>query len=216
MRTAGTTALCDVATFRVYLPSSRFHAAHQRAPLADKIIEGWGTKAGGLLDNDRADETIFRELQTDDAEAVLALLTSMTRTDYFHRFFTADPIDMRSTVDFIVHSDDGSGAIGAFDRGRLIGVANYSALESTRMAEIALVVDHHHQHHGIGTELLDRLAQLATTHGIEEFIAEVLAENSSALQLVFDTKWPVSAHRSGEVVRFGINLVNRTNPRRSV
>jgi GNAT superfamily N-acetyltransferase len=146
-------------------------------------------------------------LRASDAEALIALHASMTREDHFRRFFTADPIDLRQLAHDIAGNDARRGAIGAFHGTSLIGIANYVVLGAGPIAEFALVVDHAYQDHGVGTELMERLARLAVAHGINEFVADVLSENSPALEILFDCRWPITARRSDGVMRFDIALV---------
>jgi Acetyltransferase (GNAT) family len=82
-------------------------------------------------------------------------------------------------------------AIGAFDAGRLIGVANYVvAKDDPHAAEVAIAVAHDDHRAGVGTALFKQLGQIAASHGIRCFTADVLAENNLMRQVVRDIGWP--------------------------
>jgi acetyl coenzyme A synthetase (ADP forming)-like protein len=63
--------------------------------------------------------------------------------------------------------------------GRIVAVAHfYRHLERPELAEAAFTVEDALQGQGIGTRLLERLAEIARARGIKTFEADVLAENS--------------------------------------
>lgn len=55
-------------------------------------------------------------------------------------------------------------------------MAHYEVLDDPAEAEVALVVNHTIQAHGVGTLLLEHLVSLARERGVRRFAAEVLAE----------------------------------------
>ena len=63
----------------------------------------------------------------------------------------------------------------------MVAVANYVRLRDPSLAEAAFAVADEHQKRGIGTRLLERLADRAGRVGIERFVAEVLPENRNML-----------------------------------
>ena len=64
---------------------------------------------------------------------------------------------------------------------RVVAVANYVRLRDPKQAEAAFAVADEHQGRGIGTRLLEQLAERAAQVGIERFVAEVLADNRAML-----------------------------------
>ena len=64
---------------------------------------------------------------------------------------------------------------------RVVALANYARLRDRRAAEVAFTVEDAYQGRGIGTRLLEQLAERAGAVGIEEFVAEVLSENRHML-----------------------------------
>ena len=60
-------------------------------------------------------------------------------------------------------------------------MANYIRLRDPTVAEAAFAVADAYQRRGIGTRLVEQLAQRAAAAGIERFLAEVLADNRDML-----------------------------------
>ena len=69
------------------------------------------------------------------------------------------------------------------------GIAAFEQL-TRDTAEVALLVADDHHEHGIGTHLMEHLAQAARNNGIHRFQADVLGENDLALRMVRDLGWP--------------------------
>ena len=149
---------------------------------------------------------VFRELRPTDRAAVLALHADPAGTDGYFRFFGPPPKNLDRVVRSIASNDRTHCAVGAFIDDHLIGVANFVVLDNDVSAEIAMVVAAGEQHHGIGTDLLYRLAALARARGLDRFIAEVVPTNSKAMRLIIDSDLPISAHRSDGAIQIAFHL----------
>ena len=134
----------------------------------------------------------LRRLDADDAEAVVALHQSLSDHDRYLRFFTLHPVQLDELVGKLTEPDIGQYALGAFDADRLIGVANYAVSGDPTVADIAIVVAHEDHLRGVGTALLRRLAEIAGTHGIRRFVADILADNRLMIKVMSDLGWPSS------------------------
>ena len=64
---------------------------------------------------------------------------------------------------------------------RIVALANYVRLRDPTAAEGAFAVADAYQQRGIGTRLVEQLALRASHHGIERFVAEVVADNRKML-----------------------------------
>ncbi|HXX82280.1 MAG TPA: GNAT family N-acetyltransferase [Thermodesulfovibrionales bacterium] len=73
--------------------------------------------------------------------------------------------------------------IGEGDEERIVAVGRWFLGQDTRTAEIAFVVEDNIQVRGIGTALLEQLADAALAHKIRKFIAHVLPENTRMLEV---------------------------------
>lgn len=83
---------------------------------------------------------------------------------------------------------DGEEHVGVVARlgAAIVGVATYDHIAGTRDAEFSFLVEDAHQGKGLGTGLLRELANMARAHGIERFVANILAENQHALHAIHD------------------------------
>lgn len=148
----------------------------------------------------------LRRLCADDAEAVLELHQNLTDRDRLYRFFTLHPAHLNELVSQLTDQGDKQTAIGAFEGGRLIGVANYVVSDDPSVADVAIVVAHEDHLHGVGTALLKHLAHLARSQGIQRFLADVMAENYLMLQVLSYFGWPHRRLDSGSVLHLEIEL----------
>jgi acyl-CoA hydrolase/GNAT superfamily N-acetyltransferase len=69
------------------------------------------------------------------------------------------------------------------ERDVIVGVGQYSIIQTTHTAEVGFAVRDDYQNKGIGKELLSYLTYLAKRQGLLGFYAEVLAENRAMLHL---------------------------------
>lgn len=148
----------------------------------------------------------LRHLSGDDVEAVVALHRHLTDHDRYCRFFTLNPVHLDRLVSRLIEQGNGQCALGAFDGGRLIGVANYTVSDDTDSADIAIVVAHKDHSLGVGTALLKYLAQVARADGIRHFEVDVLADNDPTLVVLFDFGWPSRRLNHGSVLHLNVEL----------
>jgi GNAT superfamily N-acetyltransferase len=148
----------------------------------------------------------LRRLSVDDAEAVWALHQHLSDHDRYFRFFTLHPAAMRDLVGKLTEPAHGCYALGAFDAGRLIGVAHYTAVDDPGVAEVAVVVAHEDHSVGVGTALLTQLTRLARTDGVRRLVADVLSENHLMLTVFFDLGWRCVPTDHGSIRTLEIEL----------
>lgn len=152
----------------------------------------------------------MRRIDSDDAEAVVALHRQLSDHDRYFRFFTLHPAHLDQLVRKLIEPKDGQYALGAFDGDRLMGVANYTVCADPTAADIAIVVAHEDHSVGVGTALLKRLAHIARAHGIRRFVADVLAQNHLMLAVVSDLGWPRKrSNYDGSILHLDICLPDR-------
>jgi GNAT superfamily N-acetyltransferase len=150
----------------------------------------------------------LRSLGAEDAEAVVTLHQSLSDHDRYLRFFTLRPVQLDELAEKLTEPDIGQYALGAFDADRLIGIANYAVSADPTVADIAIVVTHEDHLHGVGTALLRRLAEIAGTHGIRRFVADILADNRLMIKVMSDLGWPSERLSYGAVCRLQLELPN--------
>jgi ribosomal protein S18 acetylase RimI-like enzyme len=100
--------------------------------------------------------------------------------DLAERFTHVDGLDRAALV---AEAADGS----------IVGVARYDRVPGTVTADLAIVVEDAHQHHGLGTTLLAELAGYAQQHGVDHFTADVQDDNRPMFRTLEDAGFAVEA-----------------------
>jgi GNAT superfamily N-acetyltransferase len=77
---------------------------------------------------------------------------------------------------------DRCGLVAHDETGVLVGHATYAQLDAQR-AEVAVEIADHLHGHGLGTILIECLAEIAERRGITHFVAQVLCENHAMLDV---------------------------------
>src|SRR5438067_2008440 len=126
----------------------------------------------------------IRTVRPDDAEGLKRMFGSLSTESLYSRFFdlrTAEEALRYSPVDVdYVHDFGVVGQVGE----DIIAVAHYFAFpRRPNTAECAFTIADRYHGCGIGTKLLEKLAEIARTHGITQFEAEVLPENQRMLDV---------------------------------
>lgn len=148
----------------------------------------------------------IRRLHSTDYDGVLALAMSLTDEERYQRFFTVHPTYIGEWALSQTAPAAEMVALGVFEDGELIGVANYAELPQPGYAEIAVVVAHEQHARGVGTLLLRALGQIARDDGQHHFVADVLFENCAMRRVIADAEWPISQHRDGSVLNIDVDL----------
>ena len=151
------------------------------------------TLAGGA-------EATLRSLHPDDYDAVVSLAVYLSAEERYQRFFTVHPTYIREWALSLTKPAAGIVALGAFESGELIGVANYAELTRPGECEIAVVVAHEQHERGVGTALLKALGHIAKDAGLHRFVADVLVGNYAMRRLLHDAGWHITQHRDGPVL----------------
>src|SRR5204862_7669767 len=89
-----------------------------------------------------------------------------------------------------------------------VAVARYDGRPGANTAWIAVTVEDAWQHRGIGRRLTKRLAGRAVDHGIESFVATMLADNRPALGLLRKLSPDASVHFEGGGYEASIPLLH--------
>ncbi len=124
----------------------------------------------------------IRPLRRGDETALRAFFAGLSPGALHSRFFDLRSVDAAmASAPVDLDYDDAFGLLGEVN-GAIAGVAHYFRLRHHReRAEVAFTIADRHQGCGIGTRLLERLAEVARGHGIMRFEAEVLASNGPML-----------------------------------
>lgn len=148
----------------------------------------------------------IRRLDSGDIDAVMGLHQQLTDRERYFRFFAVHPTYLTTFAEKVVECDERHCALGAFESGRLIGVANYVVLNKPDIAEVAVAVAHQDHLRGVATALLRRLAQTALGNGVRSFTADVLSANAAMLKVLSDAGWQHTVRRDDSVLTIRIDL----------
>jgi len=136
----------------------------------------------------------LRPIRPDDGPRLVELHGRLSRRSVYLRFFGPHPILSETEVKRFTEVDyEGRLALVATIGDDLIAVARYDRTPGTSEAEVAFVVDDTYQHHGVGSGLLDELADAALARGVTTFTAETLAENRTMLDVFHHAGFPVQS-----------------------
>ena len=125
----------------------------------------------------------IRPISPDDREALAAGLEHLSVESRYRRFFAPVSKLSERQLDYLTqvdhHDHEALVAVEA-SSGDGIGVARFVRVDD-ETAEPAIVVVDDWQRRGVGSVLLESLAQRAREEGISRFVAPVLAENEGAI-----------------------------------
>ena len=130
----------------------------------------------------------IRAIGTNDQERLHDHFRGMSQRSIYFRFMgfkrdlSAEDLKRLTELDFNDHVGLAA-TITENGRERFVGVGRYMRGKDRHRAEIAFAVQDNYQGHGIGTILLEHLANIARNSGITELDASVLADNHQMLEV---------------------------------
>ncbi|MBS1786464.1 MAG: GNAT family N-acetyltransferase [Acidobacteria bacterium] len=131
----------------------------------------------------------MRALKPTDREGLVALFNRCSPETIRYRFLRMVTCLTESQLDQLVAVDQRSHVALVITQGenaeeKIIAVGRYFVMEKRpTVAEVSFLVEDALQRRGIGTILLDALAEIAREHGINRFAADVLADNRLMLSV---------------------------------
>ena len=136
-----------------------------------------------------------------DTEELLEFFRALSQRSLYLRFHGFPKLGPELVEQLLDPDWSERGAlVGTFadgDRERVVAIANYVRLRDPVLAEAAFAVADEYQRRGIGTRLVEQLAERAGTQGIEKIVAEVLAENRGMLRVFEALGFELSRELSG-------------------
>ncbi len=148
-----------------------------------------------------------RAIGPDDADALRAFHSRLSPESIVLRFFGPHPRLSDAEVERFTHVDGVDRvALVAERASQLLAVARYDRPPSSDEAEVAFVVDDAFQGRGLGTILLQHLADAARSHGIRHLVADTLSENFRMLNVFRDAGFPHKFTRTSEVMHVVMDI----------
>jgi acyl-CoA synthetase (NDP forming)/RimJ/RimL family protein N-acetyltransferase len=142
----------------------------------------------------------LRPIRPDDAQRLVAFYGRVSDESKYFRFFVPYPKLSDADVRRFTNVDyDSRVALILLTGQDMIAVARYERIDSVQ-AEVAFLVEDAHQGRGVGTVLLEHLAQVARECGVGRFIAEVLPQNHKMITVFSEAGYTLSSRIDDGVV----------------
>ncbi|MFD0787609.1 GNAT family N-acetyltransferase, partial [Micromonospora azadirachtae] len=150
----------------------------------------------------------LRQIRPEDAAEIVAMHGRFSERTRYLRYFSPYPRiperDLRRFVNVDHHDRE---AFVVLAGGRIVAVGRYERLgPEAPEAEVAFVVEDAHQGRGIGSVLLEHLADGARRVGIVHFVAEVLPANGAMLRVFSDFGYQVQRRFADGVVHLSFPI----------
>ncbi|MGC5029688.1 GNAT family N-acetyltransferase [Micromonospora sp. DT229] len=144
----------------------------------------------------------LRPIQPSDAPAIVAMHARFSERTRYLRYFSPYPrIPERDLQRFVNVDHVDREAFVVLAGERIVAVGRYERLgPAAPDAEVAFVVEDAYQGRGIGSVLLEHLADAARRAGIVNFVAEVLPANGAMLRVFADFGYQVQQQFADGVV----------------
>ena len=140
----------------------------------------------------------LRAATTEDVDALVSFFAALSPESRYLRFQGATLIDRKTVAPFV--SAESLSVVAERATDDIVAVATFVRLRDPKRAEVAFAVSDALQGRGIGMRLLERLAAHAAEAGVEEFVAQVLPQNSAMLTVFADAGFAVRRSLEGGVV----------------
>jgi acetyl coenzyme A synthetase (ADP forming)-like protein len=129
-----------------------------------------------------------------DVPALLEFFSGLSPESRYFRFIGRPKLD-RASVARMLPADPSRGRALVGESGRrIVAFAGYSRPLGSDRAEVAFVVADELQGRGVGTRLLERLAEMARAEGIRYFDANAAGENRRMIRVFYDSGFQVKGH----------------------
>jgi acetyl coenzyme A synthetase (ADP forming)-like protein len=142
---------------------------------------------------------LLRPIKEDDVERWLDFISRLSHRTKYLRFHSVPKLGREDAIRFCSVNYDNAFAFVAEvlrdQRRDIIAIGRYYRIPYKPSAEVALVIEDAYQGKGIGTKLMEWLANVARDNGITTFEASVLAENREMMNVFKDYGFHVTSKR---------------------
>ena len=157
-------------------------------------------------------QIFFRPVKPSDEAALSSMLYSLSdesvRRRYFAHTRTFPHKDVQKLANIDYRQDIAIvGLVPSVSGEEIVAIAQYFLDPRSMQAEVAFIVQDEWQQKGMGTFLLEYLAEIARRRGVRAFYASVLAENKAMLQVFYNSGYKVNTEFDGDAyhVQFDIS-----------
>ena len=147
-----------------------------------------------------------------DADQLIGFFRSLSEDSLYMRFHGMPSVGPR-LVKPVLDSDwvergALAGALSADGGDRIVALGSYARLREPATAEVAFAVADELQGKGVGSRLLEQLAEFGGEVGIERFVAEVLPSNRAMLSVFEDAGFRQTRELDEGVIEVRLELEN--------
>jgi acetate---CoA ligase (ADP-forming) len=148
----------------------------------------------------------IRPIRPDDLEQLRALHGRLSPESIYYRFFSPIPRVPEPQLHRLAEVDyrDRFALVAELDA-QVVAVVRYDRKDDTG-AEVALVVEDDQQRRGLATVMLEHLAAVARSNGIDRFDAETLPDNRRMLDVFRHAGFAVASHFDDGVIELSFPL----------
>jgi len=143
---------------------------------------------------------------SEDGAAVAGFFRGLSDESLFLRFHGHPAVDEQLVEPMLDADWNERGALIGTDGSAVVAVAQYVRLRDRATAEVAFAVADDHQGRGIGSRLLEQLADSASAAGIQAFVAEVMPANTRMLRVFADAGFEQTRTLGDGVVEVRLDL----------
>jgi acetyl coenzyme A synthetase (ADP forming)-like protein len=149
----------------------------------------------------------LRPIEPGDAPKLLAMYERLSDESRYYRFFAAPRVDLERATRFATVDYVSEFALVGESAGRIVGVARFIVDPAhPDRAEVAFEIADAVQGRGIGTRMLEQLAQIARSRRITTFDAYVLGENRRMMDVFLDSGFEVTRRLDSGVFHVTLSL----------
>jgi acyl-CoA hydrolase len=200
------TKLIQAAKAQNYIYADQIELDTEKVTYPDEL-ERYDTLRDGT-------EIFFRPVKPTDEAALSEMLYSMSeasiRTRYMAQTMTFPHKDVQrlTNIDYIQNLAI-VGTVPGVSGEEFVAIAQYFLDPKTGSAEVAFLVQDEWQKKGMGTFLLNYLAQVAKKRGVKQFYAKVLPTNKAMLAIFHNSGYEVRTGFDGEVYSITYDLAEK-------
>jgi acetyl coenzyme A synthetase (ADP forming)-like protein len=163
----------------------------------------------------------LRPPRAGDLDAVLEFFGALSEQSVYWRFHGFPALTPATVEPFLDPDWEEHGSlIGALsgdgEAERIVALASFVRLRDPSSAEVAFTVADELQGRGVGTRLLEQLAESAADAGISEFVAEVMPDNRAMLSVFADAGFAVSRRLEGGTTEVRLEIQSTETYRAAV
>lgn len=149
-----------------------------------------------------------RPIRPDDEERMVDFHRHLSEETVYRRYFVPMRLDVRIAHErllkrCLIDYPKEMALVATYSdecgQQRLAAVARLVKAKDINSAEVAFVVADQHQHHGLGTYLLERIVDIAKAEGISELEAVMLTDNLSMKDLFHRAGFQFSSPQGTDV-----------------